>query len=71
MMDPTYGSGGSIAGVGAVFLIGVVALLFGIPLMMLWNMREPKFFRGETLPLERAHMVSNASNLLDSTKQAH
>lgn len=71
MMDPTYGSGGSIAGVGATFLIGVVALLFGIPLMLLWNMREPKFFRGQTLPLERAHMVADASNLLDSSKKDH
>ena len=57
MMDPNYGSSGSIAGVGTVFLIGVVALFLGVPLMILWNMREPKFFRGETLPLERAHMV--------------
>ncbi|MBL8499061.1 MAG: APC family permease [Nitrosomonas sp.] len=57
MMDPSYGSSGSIAGIGTVFLIGVVALLFGVPLMVVWNLREPKFFRGETLPLERAHMV--------------
>lgn len=57
MMDPGYGSSGSIAGIGAVFLIGVITLLIGIPLMVLWNLREPKFFRGETLPLERAHMV--------------
>ncbi|MCC7091409.1 MAG: APC family permease, partial [Nitrosomonas sp.] len=53
---------GSIAGIGAVFLIGVVTLLLGIPLMILWNMREPRFFRGETLPLERAHMVKNGRN---------
>jgi amino acid transporter len=62
MMDPEYGSSGSIAGVGAVFLIGVVTLLIGVPLMILWNMREPKFFRGETLPLERAHMVPDHQN---------
>lgn len=62
MMDPAYGSSGSIAGVGAVFLIGVVTLLIGIPLMVLWNMHEPKFFRGETLPLERAHMVPDNRN---------
>ena len=60
MMDPDYGSSGSIAGVGAVFLIGVVTLFCGVPLMVLWNIREPKFFRGETLPLERAHMVPNS-----------
>ncbi|MBA3755450.1 MAG: APC family permease, partial [Nitrosomonas sp.] len=60
MMDPDYGSSGSIAGVGAVFLIGVVTLFCGVPLMVLWNMREPKFFRGETLPLERAHLVPDS-----------
>lgn len=60
MMDPDYGSSGSIAGVGAVFLIGVVTLFCGVPLMVLWNIREPKFFRGETLPLERAHMVPDS-----------
>lgn len=62
MMDPTYGSSGSIAGVGAVFLIGVATLFCGAPLMILWNMREPRFFRGETLPLERAHMVADSQN---------
>lgn len=60
MMDPSYGSSGSVAGVGAVFLIGVVTLLFGVVLMLQWNLREPTFFRGETLPLERAHMVSDS-----------
>ena len=65
MMDPNYGSSGSIAGIGAVFLIGVVALFLGIPMMILWKMREPRFFRGETLPLERAHMVSDSRD--DST----
>ncbi|HNP26680.1 MAG TPA: APC family permease, partial [Nitrosomonas sp.] len=57
MIDPEYGSSGSIAGVGAVFVIGVVSLFFGIVLMILWNFREHRFFSGETLPLERAHMV--------------
>jgi len=64
MMDPNYGSSGSYVGVGTVFLIGVVALFLGVPLMILWNMREPRFFRGETLPLERAHMVfDNEDNI--------
>lgn len=62
MMDPTYGSSGSIGGVGAVFLIGVATLLCGVPLMILWNLLEPRFFRGETLPLERAHMVPDAED---------
>lgn len=62
MMDPNYGSGGSVVGVGAVFLIGVVTLFSGVPLMVMWNMREPRFFRGETLPLERAHMAADRRN---------
>ena len=70
-MDPSYGSSGSIAGIGAVFLIGVVTLLLGIPLMVLWNMREPRFFRGETLPLERAHMVKNGQSHPDNHHQVH
>lgn len=59
MMDPDYGSSGSIRGIGAVFMIGVVSLLLGIVLMMVWNLFEKRFFRGETLPIERAHMVAN------------
>ena len=62
MMDPNYGSSGSFVGVGTVFLIGVVTLFLGVPLMILWNIREPRFFRGETLPLERAHMVLDNEN---------
>lgn len=62
MIDPSYGSSGSIAGVGAVFFIGVVTLLCGIPLMIIWSIREPRFFRGETLPLERAHMVLDSED---------
>ncbi len=62
MLDPDYGSSGSIAGMGAVFFIGVVTLLLGIPLMVLWNMRDKRFFRGETLPLERAHMVLDSAD---------
>ncbi|HND35571.1 MAG TPA: APC family permease, partial [Nitrosomonas sp.] len=62
MMDPNYGSSGSIAGVGAVFLIGGAALMLGVPLMILWNLREPRFFQGKTLPLERAHMVLDSED---------
>lgn len=68
MMDPDYGSSGSIAGIGAVFLIGVATLLIGIPLMVLWNMREPRFFSGKTLPLERAHMISDSRDKRSSMR---
>jgi len=64
MMDPDYGSSGSIGGIGAVFMIGVVSLLLGVVLMTVWNLYEKRFFRGETLPIERAHMVANRVNKL-------
>ena len=62
MIDPGYSSSESITSAGAVFLIGVVILLSGMPIMALCNIREPEFFRGRTLPLERAHMVPHYSN---------
>lgn len=48
-IDPAYGSGGSIAGVGTVFAIGVGILVLGGVLMLVWRLRAPAFFRGETL----------------------
>ncbi len=59
MADPSYGSSGSLAGLGAVFVIGVVTVLLGIPLMIAWNIHEPNFFRGETLRREHAQMISD------------
>ena len=53
MAQPDYESGGSLAGVGTVFIISVFSLLGGVFLMILWNLKEPAFFRGETLPRER------------------
>ncbi|MCB0924196.1 MAG: APC family permease, partial [Mycobacterium sp.] len=43
----------SLAGIGVVFIIGVASLGFGVLLMILWNMKAPQFFRGETLRRER------------------
>jgi amino acid transporter len=54
MTDPDYGSGGSIAGVGTVFIVGVLTLLLGVPLMAWCNTRDPAFFRGQTLARERS-----------------
>ncbi len=54
MTDPEYGSGGSVLGIGTVFIVGILLLLLGIPLMLWWNLKAPAFFRGETLQRERA-----------------
>lgn len=48
-MDPAYGSGSSVFGVGSVFVIGVGLLVLGVVVMALWRVRHPAFFRGETL----------------------
>jgi len=48
-MDPAYGSGSSVFGVGSVFVIGVGLLAAGLVLMLAWRVRHPEFFRGETL----------------------
>jgi amino acid transporter len=55
MFDPLYGAtvdypeGATYFGVGSVFVIGIGSLLVGVVLMFLWQMKQPAFFRGETL----------------------
>jgi amino acid transporter len=47
--DPSYGSGGSVFGLGTVFVLGVGLLLLGVVVMLVWQARSGAFFRGETL----------------------
>jgi amino acid transporter len=61
MMDPEYGSGSSVQGIGTVFIVGVIGMLLAIPVMILWNIKSPGFFRNETLPKQRAHWVDDSS----------
>ena len=49
-MNPDNGSGASIFGVGLVFYIGFGLLVLGLFVMLYLRMRQPAFFRGETLP---------------------
>lgn len=49
-LDPSYGSGSSIFGVGAVFVLGMGVLALGLVLMLITRFINPAFFRGETLP---------------------
>jgi amino acid transporter len=48
MWDPDYGNT-SLFGVGGVFLMGIGALVFGVVLMLVWNLFSPAYFRGEVL----------------------
>ncbi len=48
-MDPEYGSGSNIAGVGLVFILGMTVLGLGVIIMIVQAVRNPGFFRGESL----------------------
>lgn len=48
-MDPDYGSGSSLFGVGLVFILGMVVLLTGVAIMIWQAIKRPAFFRGEVL----------------------
>jgi len=45
----------TILGFGAVAVVGIAAILIGVVLMVVWRVRAPAFFRGETLPRRGAH----------------
>ncbi len=61
MANPEYGSTGSLAGIGTVFIIGVFSLFVGVLLMIFWNVKAPAFFRGQTLTRERTHRSKGTS----------
>jgi len=48
-MDPEYGSGSEIGGVGLVFILGVFLLASGVVLMFVMRAVNPAFFTGRTL----------------------
>ena len=48
-MNPAFGSGSSVFGVGLVFLLGVGIILLGVVVMLIFSWHRPGFFQGETL----------------------
>jgi amino acid transporter len=51
-MDPAYGSGAQIGGLGIVFILGMLIIVVGIA-VMIWNaIKRPAFFRGQTLSMD-------------------
>ena len=56
-LDPAYGSGSSVLGMGSVFVVGIGSLLLGAVLMLLWRRGNPEFFRGETLRTDTPSLV--------------
>ena len=53
-MNPAFGSGSNIGGVGLVGIIGVVVLGLGVVLMFVQSRFSPAFFRGEVLGVAEA-----------------
>jgi len=51
-MDPDYGSGSNVFGLGLVFVLGVAVILVGVAVMIWQAAVRPDFFRGRTLSLE-------------------
>ena len=47
--SPDYGSGAEIGGVGLVLILGLGIILLGIVFMLWQRVRDPAYFRGETL----------------------
>jgi amino acid transporter len=56
-LDPAYGSGSSVFGLGSVFVIGIGLLAAGVVVMLVWRVRHPQFFRGETLRHDTPSLV--------------
>ena len=48
-LDPDYGSGSSVFGIGLVFVLGIGVLALGVVIMIIQSLRHPEFFRGRTL----------------------
>ena len=48
-MDPEYGSGSSVGGVGMVFILGMGVILLGVVLMLVMARIRPEFFKGQVL----------------------
>jgi hypothetical protein len=48
-MDPEYGSGSSVGGVGLVFVLGMGVILLGVVVMLVMYRLRPEFFKGKVL----------------------
>jgi len=48
-LDPEYGSGSQVFGVGLVFVLTLALILLGVVLMLVQYVRAPAFFRGEVI----------------------
>ena len=54
--DPEY-SGSSVFGVGTVLVLGLGLILSGLIFMLIWRIKAPAFFKGETLRRDTPTLV--------------
>ena len=54
-MDPNYGSGSHVGGIGLVFILGAGVILLGVLMMILRAVQSPSFFRGEIIAKGVSH----------------
>lgn len=55
-MDPAYGSGSEIGGIGLVFILSLVLLALGVAVMFYQRFKRPDFFAGR-VPMDVEHML--------------
>lgn len=55
-MDPSYGSGSELGGVGLVFCLSVAIIVLGLCVMAYQRYIRPAFFKGE-VPMDIEHMI--------------
>jgi len=51
-INPDFGSGSNVGGVGLVFILGITVILVGVVVMIWQRIKRPAFFRGETLSMD-------------------
>lgn len=56
-MDPAYGSGSEIGGVGLVFILSVLLLILGLLAMTYQRFKRPDFFRGK-VAMDVEHLLN-------------
>lgn len=64
-MDPGFGSGSNIGGIGLVGIIGVVVLGLGVLLMFIQSRVSPDFFKGKVLAKADASNDTSAIEVFD------
>jgi hypothetical protein len=64
-MDPGFGSGSNIGGIGLVGIIGVVVLGLGVVLMVIQSRVSPDFFKGKVLAKADASNDTSAIEVFD------